>query len=107
MIKGIEKYYKPGIEVKRNNPTPNGIGGWVDSYELHLEIVGRIRPLSGSELEIADKLTVRSTHRLYCAVCDIKEADRVYYDGRIYNVQIVMNMMDMDNHLQIDMMVIE
>ena len=107
MISQISGFYKPGITVLRNAPTPNSIGGSKENWTDHLEILGLIRPISGSEPNIAEKPTLNATHRLYCEVCDITEKDRVEgSDGTIYRVIFVSNVMDMSNHLQVDMILV-
>lgn len=107
MIGNIEHFYKPGITVMRNSPISNGIGGWKSYYEPHLDILGLIRPLSGSEVQAADKLTLKANYRMYCGVVDIKETDKVYYNDAEYDVIFVSNPMDMGNHLQIDLLLVK
>ena len=107
MIGNIEHFYKPGIVIMRNDPIKNGIGGRKDYFEPHLDISGLIRPLSGSEVQAADKLTLKANYRMYCGVVDIKETDKVYWEDKEYDVIFVSNPMDMDNHLQVDLLLVK
>lgn len=107
MIQGIKSFYKPGITVMRNDPIKNGIGGQRDYFEVHLVIDGLIRPISGDEMRISDKMTLKSNYRMYCDVVDIKETDRVYYGDNEFDVVFVSNPMDMGNHLQVDLILVK
>lgn len=104
MIENIERFFASGISVLRNDPDDNKIGGKIDNWELHLEIDGIIRPLSGNEAVSGDKLTLIATHTLYCGVHDILETDRIRdAAGNEYDIKFVQNPMNMNNHLQISM----
>lgn len=106
MIENISHFYVPGFKVLRNTPTdqPKKIGGQIDHYNLHLSISATLRPLSGSEVVSADKMTLIGTHTLYCAVCDVLETDRIEDpEGNQYDIKFVQNVMSMNNHLQISL----
>jgi head-tail adaptor len=104
MIEQISHWYTMPIKVLRNVPTDNGMGGWVDHWSTHLNILGWLRPISGNESKTADKLTFHATHRLYCAPDDILVTDRIEdEDEEIYDIGFVHNVMNMGNHLQIDL----
>lgn len=104
MIENIVRFYSPGITIFRNSSTKNKIGGSISNWQKHLEIEGLIRPLSGREQDVADKPTYIATHRLYCAPADILETDRVKdINGIEYDIHFVSDVMNMGNHLQIDL----
>jgi SPP1 family predicted phage head-tail adaptor len=103
----MRKYYEPNIEIQRRTLTQNAFGEFVEVWGLHLTIDGRIRPLNGNERLSADKTTLFATHRLYCDVADITEVDRVVYQGKIYNIKFVSNVMNFNRHLQIDLEMVE
>lgn len=50
---------------------------------------------------------VFSTHRLYTAVADILEGDRVVYGGVTYEINFVFDPMNFGQFLQIDMKVVQ
>jgi SPP1 family predicted phage head-tail adaptor len=92
----------PGIEIQRFTSVPNGIGGYIETWATYLaDYDGIIDQLSGNEILSADKISPNSTHILIGVVADIKEDDRVLYNGKIYNVKNVDNPMNMDRHLEI------
>ena len=106
MISGIKRHFTTGHKIQEYTPGDEGFGGsegtWKDKE--FSPISARLRPLSGEEQLSADKKTLFSTHKLYCGIHDIKEADRyVSPDGEIYNIKFVKDPMSMGNHLEIDL----
>ena len=106
MLKRIEKFYTTGHKIQEYTPGEEGFGGsegtW--SEKSFSPISARLRPLSGDERLSADKKTLFSTHKLYCGIHDITEADRyVDPDGYIYNIIFVKDPMSMGNHLEVDL----
>lgn len=103
-IKGISKYYTTGHEIERSTDATGGFGGFARTWSSHLSPAGRLRPLSGDQQLSADKETAFATHRFYCAPDDIKVTDRYKDpDGNIYRIKFVSDVMNMDNHLQVDL----
>lgn len=100
---GMQKYFKSGIVVERYTETRDDFGGIVEAWVTHLEIEGRIRPLSGNERLASSKETLFANYRLYCNVADIKNTDRVVYDGKTYNIKFVADPMDFGRFLQVDL----
>jgi len=104
MVSVIKKFFTELFIIERNVPVSNGMGGYTDDWSIHLEILGKIRPLTETEKYAADKITVHATHKLYCSVIDIKAKDRVTdEDELVYLVKGVINPMKFNNHLQIDL----
>ena len=108
-IEYISNYYEYGIIVQRNVEMDNGIGGTIPNWSNYAIIWGRIRPLTGKELVMADKQTAISTHRLYCSLSvDINENDRIVYKNNKYEIVAPpANIMNFDNHFQIELKVIK
>ena len=105
MLQLITGYYNENVTVWRNYPTVNDFGDYADSWQEYLEDVpARIRPLNGSERLLADKDTLYASHRMYCGIEDILERDEIEDEsGNRYRVVFVSNVMNWNNHLQIDM----
>ena len=104
MIENIKNFYTPGKVIERNTPINNGMGGFIDNWQVHLNIDALIRPLSGKEQLTADKKTLHADHKMYCDVLDILETDRVIDEnGNIYDIKFVANPMNFGNHLEIYM----
>ena len=92
------------VVIKRNTPIRTDLGGYKDHWATHLSIRTLIRPLGGSEQMAADKVTLYATHKMYCAVADILEDDKVEdADGNEYRIKNQINPMNFDNHMQIDL----
>ena len=103
-MRNITRFYTPGHKIERYGETGGGFGGPSQVWNTHLEIDGCLRPLSGDTRISADKETLFATHRFYCDVADIKETDRyVDPDGEVYRIKFVADVMNMGNHLQIDL----
>lgn len=99
----IEDYYTSGFEVKRLSYTNDG-GVPSNTYTTALTIDGRMRPLSGREILQNEKLNYITTHRFYCGIHEIQSDDKIYDSntGKVYNVELIRNPMEMDDHLEID-----
>lgn len=83
--------------------TPGGTWGVEDAYVLSHTVPCRIRPLAGSERFAGGKETVVATHRVYCPVTTITEADRVSIDDMEYKVSLISRPTE-SNHLEIDVL---
>lgn len=104
----IEDLYVSGFVIHRRASTAKVDDGGAltkDDYASHLEVSGRIRLLSASEVRTYGKEEVASTHRFYTAVADILNTDRVEDpDGVYYQILFVNNPHELDKFLQIDCM---
>lgn len=74
------------VIVERVSISDDGMGGQTESWSQLDEFQGHIRQLSAEEKEINERLSVKSSHRLYCGGHDIKEKDRILADGKTFNV---------------------
>ena len=86
--------------------TPGTGWGDEDSHVVREEVPCRIRPLAGDERFVGGKTTVIASHRVYCPVIDITEADRIEIEGVDYNITLVHRPSE-SNHLELDVMRIE
>lgn len=86
--------------------TPGSAWGTEDGFTFSHNEPCRIRPLSGGERFAGDKETVIATHRVYCPVTDITEADRIEIDTVGYKVSLVSRPSASD-HLEIDVLKIK
>lgn len=104
----IESYYVSGIVIQRQGTvTRSALNAKIAAFATHLTVAGRIRPLSGREQANSMRENVFSTHRLYTAVADILEGDRVVYGGVTYEINFVFDPMNFGQFLQIDMKVVQ
>lgn len=105
MLENISRFYNETVDVMRNTPTANNIGGFKDNWSVHIaDLACRIRPLQETEKYVGDKQTLYATHKLYCSVVDIKETDKIIdTDNKEYLVKGVINPMRWNNHLQVDL----
>lgn len=100
----IDNYFTGGIFVHKRNETRSPDGGVAVTYAEGVEILGRIRFLSGSDRIMGDKDTYISDHRLYCGTSvGVSEGDRVEFSGKEYDVVAVNNVMNMGGHLQVEL----
>ena len=100
----MRRFYTPGKQVMRKTKTPNGMGGYSESWSLFKTIDGCIRPLQGDERLSADKKTLFATHRLYCDYdTSILQTDRISDSGHDYEIKFINDPMQMHEFLHIDM----
>ena len=103
MIQEFEEYFED-ILIKRLTVTIGTFGNPVTTWNDLDTIQGYIRTLNGNERVSTDKVTVYSTHRMYCYITDIIEADRVIYNGHLYDIKLIDNKREF---YQIDLELIE
>ena len=103
MIEEFEEYFED-ILIKRLTVTIGTFGNPVTTWNDLDTIQGYIRTLNGNERISTDKVTVYSTHRMYCYITDITEVDRVIYNGHLYDVKLIDNKREF---YQIDLELIE
>lgn len=101
MITGL---YNKTVDVMRITKTSDGMGGWTEAEVVHIDnLPCRINWLRGSERVQFDKDTYFRDAKLYCAVVDITNKDRIVYDGITYEVVNVSNPDNMDRYLIVEM----
>lgn len=103
---GIESYYVGGYEIHRATKSVDAGGSVTESLSKQSDIVGRMRPLSGDEILANEKLGLITSHRFYCPVTDLKYGDYILdtVKSQLYEVKFVKNPMEMDDHLEVDVM---
>ena len=103
MTAGISKYYTQTV-VFETAATSSADAGYTQVWSTAATVKGRLRPLSGRERMSADKQTLYADHRLYCAPVAITEKDRVACEGKTFDIVFVKNVMSMNRHLEIDLL---
>lgn len=79
-------------------------GMWEQRWVDYLEIDGVIDMLTGGYSTSQQKVVEDSTHILITDVVDIQKGDRVITNGNWYDVMYVDNPLNMDDHLEIELM---
>ena len=103
MIEEFEEYFED-ILIKRLTTTVGTFGNTVLTWSDLTTIQGYIRTLNGGERVSTDKVTLYSTHKMYCYVVDVIEADRIVYKGHLYDVKLID---DKREFYQVDLELIE
>jgi SPP1 family predicted phage head-tail adaptor len=89
------------VIIQRSTSVPNGIGGNSETWSNYLEYSGVLDQLTGNERLSAEKISPLSSHILIGPIADIKEADRVVFNDRIYHIVNIDNPMNLNRHLEI------
>lgn len=89
--------------VERRRRSPDGRGGWAIDYVQIDPMLGRIRPATSREREVAQLEEREITHVLYVvAGSDIARGDRVTGDGLTVDVRAIREPSRAGEHLEID-----
>jgi hypothetical protein len=114
-LQNLRKFFNFGVDVVEYEDIPDDIGGHYKFEKSVTTINGIIRPIqqrTENEIISADKLTVFSTHMLYCekeiiGEETIDETKFIRYRGKEYDVLFVQNVMNFDDMLQVNLRLIE
>jgi SPP1 family predicted phage head-tail adaptor len=100
----ISDYFIPGFKIKRLTNTGDGGGSNAQTFSNVATISGRMRPLSGSEMMRNERMNYVTTHRFYCAFTNVISATSRIEDtnGLTYEVKLIINPMNLNEHLQVD-----
>lgn len=86
----IERFFKPGYTIQRCTNTPNGMGGYAETWSTHTDVSGFLDFVSNGKYEIAARFQNKATHIFLCkAGYDITDTDRLVYMGKIYRILYV------------------
>lgn len=103
----ISKYFKQNFVRERKSISRDKYGAEIITYPESdwLYFRGIINTLSISEFKqvAAGKETIIGSHKLYCPVIDIKETDRIRFNGEYYEIISIKNPMSFNRHLEIEL----
>lgn len=99
----FESLMNNAFTAYRIRRTSDGQGGWLKSYALNAAGMGRIRPATSSERDVAVLENRRLTHVLYVvAGTDVRRGDRVYIGNLTVDLEAVKEPSLAEEHLEID-----
>lgn len=79
------------ILFQREQRVPDGGGGWTASWAALCFAWAKAVPLSGTERDAAEQVAAQITHRFTVrrsqALADITAADRILWQGRVFNIR--------------------
>lgn len=91
------------ITIEVNTRTPDGQGGYTQSWATHATVWAKIKQLSQSERMIAQKMDNPATHRFTCRyVAGVKGDMRITYQSREFNIARINNLDENNAFLEID-----
>jgi head-tail adaptor len=84
----IEDFYVDGIEILRLSTSGNGMGGSSETWIADTNTIsGLINQADSGEIELASKLDIKATHKLFCDISvNISNQNRIRYNSEIYRV---------------------
>lgn len=89
--------------ISRIRRTPDGSGGWAIDYVTQGSIVGRIRPASSRERELAAREEREITHVFYATYpADVVRGDRLQVRDLTFEVQGVREPSLAGEHVEVD-----
>jgi hypothetical protein len=111
-LQNLRKFFNFDVDVVGYENIPDDIGGHYKFEKSVTTINGCVRPLHGDETLSADKLTVFSTHTLYCEkeiIGDesIDETKVIRHREKEYDVLFVQDVMNFNDMLQVSLRLIE
>lgn len=101
MIEGIVERIGKNVIIQRKTVIEGDCSGDTVSWSTFANIRGAIKTVSGREIEVARKINIEATHKLYCEKVAVTELDRVLFENIYYRITYIENPMSMDDFLQI------
>jgi SPP1 family predicted phage head-tail adaptor len=80
------------VAFQRKTRTPNGTGGFVETWSVMAGSATRahVKALSGYERLQSDRINAETKERMMCRYfADLRPDDRVIIEGRIYNITFI------------------
>lgn len=75
------------ISIQRKERTPDGAGGWYDTWVEKWKVYAQIKPSSGGENLVAMRLQASITHDIVIRYLpDIKASDKIVFEDRSFNI---------------------
>ncbi len=104
----LQNLYNKTVNVLRITKTSADDGSWTEAEVVHIyQLPCRINWLRGSERVMFSKDTWFRDAKVYCAVVDILNKDRISYDSKTYEVVNVSNPDEMNKYMIVEMRLIE
>jgi len=92
---------KQQVEIQRYIETTNDFGETIaDWFTLSVRRAS-ISPISGKEYFASKQVNAEVTHRVYMRYTDVQAKDRLVYQGRIFNIESVLNLRERNVSLEI------
>ena len=90
------------VEIQRRDKVPDGGGGWSVDWVKVASPWAWIKPMSGSEGLVAMQLQAQVSHDIIIRYREgVTAADRIFYKGRAFNIQSVIDIEERRQWLQI------
>lgn len=103
MIQSMFDKFGQDVTIKRKTITNGGYTGDTVTWATFASVEGVIRPLTGSETAMLEKLTLKADLVLYIDYITITERDTVYTNGKYYDITYIKNPMMANEFLQVYM----
>jgi SPP1 family predicted phage head-tail adaptor len=72
--------------------TPNGRGGWVESWTTEASVFGSIRPATGREITLGSSMKYLMTHRIELPwIAGLTTKKRLTLGARVFNIRALVN----------------
>jgi SPP1 family predicted phage head-tail adaptor len=81
------------VELQSRTLTADGFGQPVETWATYATVSASVSPLRGRERFAAMQVAAETTHRIVMrGRSGIKAEDRVFYDGRVFDIRAIMDM---------------
>lgn len=87
--------FRPGemdqrVSIKREQRTPDGMGGSPVTFSTVATVWAHVRPLRGNELEAFDRVNGEAGYLFVLRYTDdVEESDRLEWEGVDYNIRFI------------------
>jgi len=93
---------KDTLTLQRVSLADDGTGGRIATWSDVGSFKGRISPIRAEEMRASDKLTMETTHRIYCDPMTVNADDRIRWGTYYFEIIRIINPSEWYRHLEID-----
>ena len=90
------------VEIQSRSRTADGVGGWTSAWLKKKGVYAKIEPVSSREALYGMQNELTISHRITIRETDVIGSDRIYFNGRTFNIQGIRNIEERNRYMILD-----
>lgn len=94
--------FRHQIVIQKNTPVQSASGAAVESWSTFATVFAGVEPVKGREYFGAGRINAETTHLIVLRwLAGVDETMRIAFDGRVFDIQAVINKDERDRDLEL------